>query len=133
MSSGLTIVIDAARTRSARVAASLAKLADVWNVAELDPAKTLCRELALVKIACLSGAQELPPSVATRNDVRVVHRDDRSMILEIVAEPKDVDDVIEALESSQLVELVRARQLTMWHGLTNPSIHEDGRRTATES
>ena len=36
----LTIVIEAERTRSDRVAACLAKLADVWNVTELDPAQT---------------------------------------------------------------------------------------------
>jgi acetolactate synthase-1/3 small subunit len=117
----LTIVIDAGRTPSGRVTASLAKLADVWNVAELDPAETLCRELALVRVAAVSGALALPPAVASRDDVRVVHRDDRCFILEIVAEPEDVDGVIQALEPSQVVELVRARQLAIARNLPSPS------------
>ena len=40
-------------------------------------------------------------------------RDDRSCILEIVPEPEDVDGVIQALEPTQVVELVRARYLAM--------------------
>ena len=129
----LTIVIDAERTPSGRVIASLAKLADVWSVAALDPAETLCRELALVRVAALSGTPDLPPAVASRNDVRVVHRDDRFIILEVVAALEDMDGVIQALEPSQLVELVRARPLAMVRNLPNPSSLDGDRPGATGS
>lgn len=109
----LTIVIDAARTPSGRVIASLAKLADVRNVVELDPVEGLCRELALVRVAAVSGRPVLPAEVAARDDVRVLDRDARSIILEIVAKPEDVDGIIQALEPSQVTDLVRGCQLAM--------------------
>ena len=43
------------------------------------------------------------------------------MILEIVAEPNDVDGVIRALESSQLTEFVRTRQVSIVCGLPKAS------------
>ena len=117
----LTIVIDADRTPSGRVTASLAKLADVRNVVELDPVEKLCRELALVRVAAVSGKPFLPPEVAARDDVRVLHRDDRCLVLEIVAEPEDVDDILQALEPSQVAELVRSRQLAIARTLPSRS------------
>lgn len=121
----LTIVIDGERTPSGRVIASLAKLADVWNVVELDPAETLCRELALMRISVRSGTPDLPSSVTSRNDVRVVHRDGCSIILEAVAEPEEVDAIIQELEPSQLVELVRGRQVAMTrHPPNEPNLEQ---------
>ena len=118
----LTIVVDAETTRPDRVVACLAKLEDVWNVAVFDPANGLCRELALVKMTAPSGALKLPPAVATRNDVRVIHRDDQFVVLEVVAAPQDVDDVIQALDPSAVVDLVRAPQLAMG---TEPASRRD--------
>jgi len=109
----LTIVVDAEATSPAWVVACLAKLEDVWNVAVFDHANGLCRELALVKMTVPSAAPSLPPAVAMRNDVRVIHRVDQVVVLEVVAAPQDVDDVIQALDPSAVVEIVRAHQLAI--------------------
>lgn len=116
----LTIVVDAETTGPDRVVACLAKLEDVWNVAAIDPSDTLCRELALVKMTVPAGGPDLPPAVATRNDVRVIHRDDQVVVLEVVAEPQSVDDVIQALDPSAVVDLVRAHQLAMPLSVPSP-------------
>lgn len=116
----LTIVLDADTTGPGRVVACLAKLEDVWNVAAIDPANALCRELALVKMTVPPGGPDLPPAVATRNDVRVIHRDGQVVVLEVVAEPQGVDDVIRELDPSAVVDLVRAHQLAMPLSVPSP-------------
>ena len=109
----LTIVVDAERTTPDRVVACLGKLEDVWNVAVFDSANGLCRELALVRMAVPAGEPDLPPAVAARNDVRVIHRDGKIVVLEVVAAPQDMDDVIQALDQSAVIDLVRAHPLAM--------------------
>ena len=56
---------------------------------------------------------DLPPAVAARNDVRVIHRDGKIVVLEVVAAPQDMDDVIQALDQSAVIDLVRAHPLAM--------------------
>lgn len=120
----LTIVIDSERTRPSRVVACLSKLVDVWNVAERSPDALLCRELALVKVTVAPGGAGLPPELS-RGDIRLLHRDDRAMVLEVVAEPKEVDRILRSLESLGIVELVRASRLTMEPSLPTPSGVDD--------
>jgi acetolactate synthase-1/3 small subunit len=108
----LTIVIDAARTGPARVAACLSKLADVWNVQELVPAQSLRREMVLVRVRCPAAVQLTAAETAGRDSARVVYRDSSSMILEIVAEPEKLDRVLEGL-ALPIVEFMRSGALAM--------------------
>lgn len=116
----LTIVLDSEHTQPSRVVACLSKLVDVWNVAERSLNKSLCRELAFVKVAVPPGVAGLPPDLA-QDEIHVLHRDSQSMVLEVVAEPKEVDRVLRAMESFEIIELARASQLTMEPGLPTPS------------
>ena len=118
----LTVVVDAEQTPPRRVVACLSKLVDVWNVTERSPDASLSRELALVKVAVPPGAAGLPPDLA-QDPIRVLHRDDRAMVLEVVAEPSEVDRILRSLEleSFEIVELARAGQLTMESGAPTPS------------
>lgn len=108
----LTIVVDAAHTRPGRVAACLAKLADVWNVQELEPVHSLRREIALVRVLCPADVQHTLAEVTSRGGVRVAHRDSSSMILEVVAEPEKLDAILEQLDLP-IVECMRSGTLAM--------------------
>lgn len=103
----LTIVVDAARTRPARVAACLAKLADVCNVRQLDPAHAIVREMALVRVLCPAGVQHTLSDATSRGGVLVVHRDSSSMLLEILAEPHRLDAILRELDLP-IVECIRS-------------------------
>ena len=117
----LTVVVDSEHTPPSRVVACLSKLEDVWNVNERSLNAALCRELALVKVAVKPGAAALPPDLAQHGSIRVVHRDDHVMVLEVVAEPEEVDRILRALESFGILELVRASHLTIEPGSPTPS------------
>ena len=103
----LTIVVDAALTRPARVAACLAKLDDVWNVSQLDPAHSLAREMALVRVLCPADVQHTLLGTTLRGGVQVVHRDSSSVLLEIVAEPEKLDAILKDLDVP-IVEFIRS-------------------------
>jgi acetolactate synthase-1/3 small subunit len=131
----LTVVVDSKQTPPRRVVACLSKLVDVWNVTERSPDASLSRELALVKVAVPPGVAGLPPDLA-QDAIRVLHRDDRAMVLEVVAEPTEVDRILRSLElkSFEIVELARASQLTMDSGLPTPSgVDENLARTGPTS
>lgn len=103
----VTIVVDAARTRPARVAACLAKLADVWNVSQLDPAHSLVREMALVRVLCPAGVQHTLSAATSRGGIQLVHRDGSSVLLEIVTEPERLDAILRELDLP-IVECIRS-------------------------
>jgi len=102
----LTIVIDADRSRAARVVECLAKLADVSNVRELRPGAWLSREMALVRISC-SPSEQLASINETLTGAHVIHRDNDSVVLEIAGEPHHVDDILQKLHV-RVVEYIRS-------------------------
>jgi acetolactate synthase-1/3 small subunit len=108
----LTIVVDTARTKAGRVAARLAKLADVWNVRELESMHSLVRELALLRVQCPPDLQQIVAEATSRDGLRVIHRDGSSMILEIVAEPETLDAILGNLQVP-VVEIMRSGALAM--------------------
>lgn len=103
----LTIVVDGARTRPARVAACLAKLADVWNVNQLEPADSLVREMALVRVRCPVDRQPTALEEMPHEAVQVVHRDDTSMLLQVVAEPARLDAMLREM-ALPILEVLRS-------------------------
>lgn len=76
------------------------------------PPHSLRREIALVKVLCPADVQHTLAEVTSRGGVRVAHRDDSSMILEIVAEPEKLDAILGQLDLS-IVEFMRSGTLAM--------------------
>lgn len=107
----LTIVIDAGRSRPGRVAACLSKLADVWNVRELDPTAALMREVVLVRVLCASHEQPALMDAASRGTL-VIHRDAASLVLAVADEPEQLDRMLQQF-GARVIELVRSGPIAM--------------------
>jgi acetolactate synthase-1/3 small subunit len=111
----VTIVVDASRTPPDRVVSCLEKLADVSSVEELDPAHTVQRELALVKIVRTDGVtSQLSSLVGVA--ARIVDLSEASAIVEVVGTPQEVDDTIAAMRDVGVLEVARLGQVAMTRG-----------------
>jgi acetolactate synthase-1/3 small subunit len=109
----LTIVVDASRTPPDRVASCLEKLEDVWSVEEVDPARAVQRELALVKIARTDATGPELASLLETGIARVVDSSDTTVIVEVVGAPQEVDRAISAMSRDGVVDVARVGQVAM--------------------
>jgi acetolactate synthase-1/3 small subunit len=112
----LAIAVDASQTRPARVSSCLDKLEEVWSVREVPASEAVTRELAVVKVTAAAIGAEPLVSFLTRGAVRVLERDAGTAILEVTGSPADVDSVVRALPSGQLLEVARLGPLVMCRG-----------------
>jgi acetolactate synthase-1/3 small subunit len=110
------IVVDASRTRPARVSSCLDKLEEVWGVRELQPSDAVTRELAVVKIAAAAVDAEPVASWVAAGATRVLERNAVTAILEVTGSSADVDAVVRALPWALVVEVARLGPLVMSRG-----------------
>jgi acetolactate synthase-1/3 small subunit len=107
------ILVDASRTRPARVSSCLDKLEEVWSVRELQPSDAVTREIAVVKVAAAGVDAEPVVSFVAAGTTRVLERNVVTAILEVTGSSAEVDAVISALPSASVVEVARLGPLVM--------------------
>jgi acetolactate synthase I/III small subunit len=104
--SRMVLVVEAVDVH--QVLQQLTRLVDVLSVAELtSEAGSLVRETALVVVDVANGDQAKIEAVANETGARITDRAHSRMLLEITAEPSQVDAFVDRMRNFDLRQLAR--------------------------
>ena len=109
--SRMTLVVAADRVE--QVVKQLDRLVEILMVSDVTAHPTLEREIALIRVQTPEGSR--PDIVALCNacGARVVDVVAQTMVLELTASPREVDDFIELIRPFGLRELARTGRIAM--------------------
>ncbi|MFZ4617193.1 MAG: acetolactate synthase small subunit [Rectinemataceae bacterium] len=105
--SRMTIVAQGDEARLEQVEKQLAKLIEVVAVHRLDANRSVCREIALVKVKASSETRASIIQIADVFRARVVDVASESLIVEVTGDQGKVDGLIELLDPYGILELAR--------------------------
>ncbi len=122
--SRMTIVVASENGIVDQVEKQLAKLIDVIEVADLTGEDTVIRELALVKVACTTEQRREILDLVDIFRARAVDVAPGSLIIQIVAEERQFNSLIENLEPYGIMELTRTGRIAMLRGERTTAMHD---------
>ena len=122
--SRMTIVVASENGIVDQVQKQLAKLIDVIEVADLTGEDTVIRELALIKVACTTEQRREILDLVDIFRARAVDVAPGSLIIQIVAEERQFNSLIENLEPYGILELTRTGRIAMLRGDQTTAMHD---------
>ena len=122
--SRMTIVVASENGIVDQVQKQLAKLIDVIEVADLTGEDTVIRELALIKVACTTEQRREILDLIDIFRARAVDVAPGSLIIQIVAEERQFNSLIENLEPYGILELTRTGRIAMLRGDRTTAMHD---------
>ena len=122
--SRMTIVVASENGIVDQVQKQLAKLIDVIEVADLTGEDTVIRELALIKVACTTEQRREILDLVDIFRARAVDVAPGSLIIQIVAEERQFNSLIENLEPYGILELTRTGRIAMLRGDRTTAVHD---------
>ena len=122
--SRMTIVVASENGIVDQVQKQLAKLIDVIEVADLTGEDTVIRELALIKVACTTEQRREILDLIDIFRARAVDVAPGSLIIQIVAEERQFNSLIENLEPYGIMELTRTGRIAMLRGERTTAMHD---------
>ena len=122
--SRMTIVVASENGIVDQVQKQLAKLIDVIEVADLTGEDTVIRELALVKVACTTEQRREILDLVDIFRARAVDVAPGSLIIQIVAEERQFNSLVENLEPYGIMELTRTGRIAMLRGERTTAMHD---------
>ena len=122
--SRMTIVVASENGIVDQVQKQLAKLIDVIEVADLTGEDTVIRELALIKVACSTEQRREILDLVGIFRARAVDVAPGSLIIQIVAEERQFNSLIENLEPYGILELTRTGRIAMLRGDRTTAMHD---------
>jgi acetolactate synthase-1/3 small subunit len=114
--SRMTIVVDCASKPLEQVVKQLNKLVNVLKIVELEPARSVERELVLVKVRADGGARQQVVELAGLFRARVVDVAPESLTLEATGNPGKIEAMLEMLAPYGIRELVRTGRVGLSRG-----------------
>ncbi len=115
--SRMTIVSAISAGAAHRVEANIYKLVNVLSVADVTPASTVSRSLALIKVEAREESRRRLMEIVRVFRARVVDLAPRSLIIEITGAEEKIRALVEVLRPFGIVEMVRTGQVVMTRGL----------------
>ncbi len=122
--SRMTIVVASENGIVDQVQKQLAKLIDVIEVADLTGEDAVIRELALVKVACTTEQRREVLDLVDIFRARAVDVAPGSLIIQIVAEERQFNSLIENLEPYGILEMTRTGRIAMLRGDQTTAVHD---------
>jgi acetolactate synthase-1/3 small subunit len=116
--SRMTFVVDAARVPARLVEANLRKLVDVVDIHDITHAKTVDRELAMIRVKCSPSERHELADLIEIFRGRVVDVARESVILEVTGDAEKIDGLLDLLRQRGVLELVRTGKVSMVRGTT---------------
>ncbi len=114
--SRMTIVVDCADKPLEQVVKQLNKLVNVLKIVELEPARSVERELVLVKVRADGTGRQQVVELAELFRARVIDVAPESLTLEATGNPGKIEAMLEMLAPHGIRELVRTGRVGLARG-----------------
>ncbi len=115
--SRMTIVVDTDAAGAYRIETNLYKLINVITVENITAAPSVCRELAMIKVAATGETRTQLMQLAGVFRARVVDVAPASLVIEITGTEDKIDGLLEVLRHYGVLEMVRTGRVAMSRGL----------------
>lgn len=109
----LTIRVKGDDQRLEQIRKQLYKLVETVRVAFINPRHHVQRELALIKIRCSADDRAEMIRKSTAHNGRIVDIGPQWLIVEMTAEPRDIDSFIARIPPDSIVEIARSGIVAM--------------------
>jgi acetolactate synthase-1/3 small subunit len=116
--SRMTLVIDAVDSTAGRLEAHLLKLVQVRRVENLTDVASVCRDLAMIKVAADAGSRSHIMQLVDVFRARVIDVAPDSLVIEITGTEDKVDGLLEMLRPYGVLEMARTGRVTMARGVS---------------
>ncbi len=114
--SRMTIVVDTDPAGAYRIETNLYKLINVITVENITAAPSVCRELAMIKVAATGETRTQLMQLAGVFRARVVDVAPASLVIEITGTEDKIDGLLEVLRHYGVLEMVRTGRVAMSRG-----------------
>ena len=114
--SRMTITVEGDRDVLEQVIKQLSKLINVIRVSELEPAESLERELAVIKVSVDRESRSEIMQIVNIFRARIIDVSQRSMIIEVTGDEEKVDAIVQLLRQFGIKELARTGKVSMMRG-----------------
>jgi acetolactate synthase I/III small subunit len=114
--SRMTIVTDTDDSGAFRVEANLYKLLNVISVENITAAPSVCRELAMIKVAATAESRTQLMQLAGVFRARVVDVAPTAIVIEITGTEDKIDGLLDVLRHYGILEMVRTGRVAMSRG-----------------
>ena len=105
--SRMTVAVSGDNASLSQIKKQLNKLEDVVEIVELEPGKSVCRELVLVKVRSDKDTRQDIMSIANIFRANIVDVSKGSMIIELTGETSKFEAFLGLLDGFEIIELVR--------------------------
>lgn len=112
----MTISVHGDRDTLEQVIKQLSKLINVIRVSELDPADSLERELAIIKVSVDRESRSEVIQIVDIFRAKIIDVSQRSMIIEVTGDEDKVEAMIQLLRQFGIKELARTGKVSMVRG-----------------
>jgi len=119
--SRMTIVVETDQDGAARIEANLYKLVSVLRVENITAAPSVCRELAIIKVAAPAEARTELIHLVHVFRAHVVDVAPDSLVIEITGAEDKIDSLVEVLRPYGVLEMARTGRVAMSRGTGTPS------------
>jgi len=120
--SRMTITVDGDEVVLEQVTKQLNKLINVIRVSELDPAESVERELAMIKVAAKKEDRSEIMQIVSVFRAKIIDVSPRSMIIEVTGSQDKVEAMVRLLRQFGIKEMARTGRVSMVRGakVVNP-------------
>lgn len=115
--SRMTITVEGNKDVLEQVIKQLSKLINVIRVSELDPAESVERELAVIKVNADKDRRGEITQIVDIFRAKIIDVSARSMIIEVTGDEKKVDAMVQMLRQYGIKELARTGKVSMVRGM----------------
>lgn len=105
--SRMTIVVSGDEQVFEQINKQLNKLIDVIKIIELDPTKSVCREIALIKVSMNQSNQSIITETVNIFRGKIVDIDTKSIIIEITGDEEKVSAFVDLMKPHGIKEIIR--------------------------
>ena len=114
--SRMTIAVDGDEVVLEQVTKKLNKLINVIRVSELDPAESVERELAMIKVAARKEDRSEIMQIVSVFRAKIIDVSPRSMIIEVTGSQDKVEAMVRLLRQFGIKEMARTGKVSMVRG-----------------
>ncbi|MBQ2696493.1 MAG: acetolactate synthase small subunit [Clostridia bacterium] len=116
--SRITVLFDGAEMQKQQLISQLYKLPDVCFVRELSPKASVSLELMLIKLELSQSVRDTVLAIAREFDAKVVDSTEASVILQVTADSRQLDAVIDRMREFSILEICRTGCVSLEKGST---------------